>query len=178
MVELLDSVVIRPATVSDADVLARFAEQIFRATFGPDNRAEDMENYVAESFGPAYQRADISDPSGVVLIAESQGTIVGYAQVIRDRVHDEVDAVSPVELKRFYVARAFHGLGLAQRLMRRTLAYAVECCADVIWLAVFENNPRAISFYRKSGFVEIATQSFLLGSDAQTDIVMRREVSI
>lgn len=178
MVEILDSVVIRPATVSDGETLARFAEQIFRDTFGPDNRPEDMNHYVAETFSPAYQRADIIDSAGVVFIAESQGAIVGYAQVIRDRVRNDIDAVSPVELKRFYVARAFHGLGLAQRLMDRALAYAAECCADVIWLAVFEKNPRAISFYRKSGFVETATQVFLLGSDSQTDIVMRRDVAI
>ncbi len=177
MTHIADSVSIRPATVADAAALAHFAEQIFRATFGPDNRTEDMDRYVAESFGPAYQRADISDPSGVVFIAESEGAIVGYAQVCRGRVHGDIDAASPVELKRFYVASDFHGRGLAQLLMRRTLAYAAEWSADVIWLAVFEDNPRARSFYRKSGFIDIATQSFLLGSDEQTDIVMRREVS-
>jgi ribosomal protein S18 acetylase RimI-like enzyme len=178
LTEVIDSVVIRPASVADAESLACFAEQIFRATFGPGNRTEDMDRYVAESFGPAYQRADISDPSGVVFIAEIQGAIVGYVQVCRHRVHDEIDAISPIELKRFYVARDFHGRGLAQRLMDTTLAYAAECSADVMWLAVFENNPRAISFYRKSGFVDTATQSFLLGSDEQTDIVMRRNVSM
>ncbi|MEO7041324.1 MAG: GNAT family N-acetyltransferase [Gemmatimonadaceae bacterium] len=177
MAEIPESVVIRLATVSDAETLARFAEQIFRDTFGPDNRAEDMNLYVAGAFGPAYQRADITDPAGVVFVAESRGSIVGYAQVIRDRGRDDIDAISPVELKRFYVARAFHGVGVAQRLMDRALAHAAECCADVIWLAVFENNPRAISFYRKSGFVETATQLFQLGSDPQTDIVMRREVA-
>ena len=177
MHESLDSVVIRRAIISDADTLARFAEQIFRDTFGPHNSVEDMNHYVATAFGAAYQEADIVDPAGVVFIAESQGSIVGYAQVLHDRVRDDLDATSPVELKRFYVARAFHGLGLAQRLMDRVLAYAAECSADVVWLAVFANNPRALSFYRKFGFVEIATQLFLLGGDAQTDIVMRRATS-
>ncbi len=46
--------------------------------------------------------------------------------------------------------------------------------SDVIWLGVWEKNPKAISFYKKFGFVEVGDQVFPLGNDPQRDIVMKR----
>ena len=44
----------------------------------------------------------------------------------------------------------------------------------MIWLGVWEKNPKAISFYKKFGFVEVGDQVFPLGNDPQRDIVMKR----
>jgi ribosomal protein S18 acetylase RimI-like enzyme len=37
---------------------------------------------------------------------------------------------------------------------------------------VWERNRRAQAFYKKSGFVDVGTQTFLVGTDEQTDRVM------
>ncbi len=47
---------------------------------------------------------------------------------------------------------------------------------DVIWLGVWEYNPRAQRFYEKNGFREVGKHTFQLGTDAQTDLVMQREL--
>ena len=44
---------------------------------------------------------------------------------------------------------------------------------DYVWLGVWEENARAISFYRKNNFVEFDKHIFKLGSDEQTDIMMK-----
>ena len=49
---------------------------------------------------------------------------------------------------------------------------------DVIWLDVWEENPRAIAFYRKWGFEKAGEQGFQLGDDLQTDWIMSRAVLI
>ena len=38
-------------------------------------------------------------------------------------------------------------------------------------------NPRAISFYKKNGFVEFDKHIFKLGNDEQTDIMMKLELN-
>ena len=48
--------------------------------------------------------------------------------------------------------------------------------SDLVWLGVWERNPRAISFYRKNGFVEVGSHVFRLGNDPQRDIIMARSV--
>jgi ribosomal protein S18 acetylase RimI-like enzyme len=45
-----------------------------------------------------------------------------------------------------------------------------------VWLGVWERNERARAFYRKWDFRDVGTQPFQLGSDAQTDVVMEREL--
>jgi ribosomal protein S18 acetylase RimI-like enzyme len=48
--------------------------------------------------------------------------------------------------------------------------------ADYVWLGVWEENLRAINFYKKNGFVEFDKHIFKLGNDEQTDIMMKRQL--
>jgi ribosomal protein S18 acetylase RimI-like enzyme len=41
---------------------------------------------------------------------------------------------------------------------------------------VWERNDRALAYYRKSGFVDVGSHTFVVGGDAQTDRVMVRAV--
>ena len=42
----------------------------------------------------------------------------------------------------------------------------------MVWLGVWEENARAIAFYRKCGFVDVGSIDFFVGSDRQTDRVL------
>ena len=42
---------------------------------------------------------------------------------------------------------------------------------------VWEQNPRAIRFYEKNGFVSFDKHIFKLGDDKQTDIMMKLELN-
>ena len=46
----------------------------------------------------------------------------------------------------------------------------------MLWLGVWQENPRAIAFYQRSGFNIVAEQTFMLGSDRQMDFVMARSI--
>jgi len=48
--------------------------------------------------------------------------------------------------------------------------------ADYVWLGVWEENLRAISFYKKNGFEEFDKHIFKLGDDEQTDIMMKKKL--
>jgi ribosomal protein S18 acetylase RimI-like enzyme len=68
------------------------------------------------------------------------------------------------------------GRGVGAALMQAALREADARGCDAIWLDVWENNNRAIDFYRRWGFVEIGTQPFRLGNDTQRDLLMVRHV--
>ncbi|RZL17332.1 MAG: GNAT family N-acetyltransferase, partial [Pedobacter sp.] len=46
-----------------------------------------------------------------------------------------------------------------------------------VWLGVWEENPRAIRFYQKNGFMPFDKHIFKLGEDEQTDIMMKKMLS-
>lgn len=171
---------IRTATAADADVLSEFAARVFYDTFAPDNDPMDMQAYLSEAFTPEKQAAEIADATCVCLVANMRGEFAGYALLrmgAKDPIAPRIDAGEPsVELQRFYVGHAWHGQGIAPRLMAACVAAARSAGGATMWLGVWERNARAIRFYTKQGFADVGSQEFRLGSDLQTDRVMSRSV--
>ena len=104
------------------------------------------------------------------------GDLAAYAQLRFGPAPACVRADHPGEILRLYVHRDWHGRGLAQRLMDTCLAALRDRGADVVWLGVWEHNPRAIAFYRKFDFTEVGDHVFPVGDDPQRDIVMMRSL--
>ena len=171
------NLVIRAAGEADARVLSAFASAAFNTTFRPDSDPADIDAYVADAFGPERQAAEIADPDRSCLLLVDGLHVVGYAMLRRDPGESEPRQTRLIELQRFYVDKAWHGRGVAARLMEACLRLAGEQQAATIWLGVWERNPRAIRFYAKQGFVDVGSQEFRLGSDLQTDRVMSRSVA-
>jgi len=169
--------VIRLATVADARMLSAFADDVFRDAFGKDNNPADLEMYMASAFSPEQQAAEIADPNSTILLAEcvdAEGAarLAGYAHLVQGDTPAIIQGAAPIELKRFYVARSWHGRGVAQTLMEAVLATARSLHARTLWLGVWERNPRAIAFYEKYGFLRVGEHEFMLGRDRQTDWLM------
>ena len=169
---------LRHATASDAHVCAAFVERMFRETFGPDNTPADLDMYCATAFTPDAFGASTSDvdanavkPTCIRIVADADGVVAGYAQLVAG-AEPNVQGMAPIELQRFYVDRAFHGRGLAQQLMARCREDATAAQHDALWLGVWERNDRAIRFYERCGFRIVGTQQFMMGTDAQRDLVM------
>jgi ribosomal protein S18 acetylase RimI-like enzyme len=174
-------VIIRPATLDDAVALSALGAATFRDTFEADNTPEDMARYLSTAFNPEQQAAEINDPESIILLAArtsaTEAELVGYAHVVAGSPPQAVESSNPVELKRLYVARSWHGRGVAHMLMDAVLAAAQARGAETVWLGVWERNPRAVAFYRKYGFEHVGEQTFQLGSDRQTDWILARPTS-
>lgn len=75
--------------------------------------------------------------------------------------------------KRIYVDQRWQGRHIAPELLARVEATALKHKCDVIWLAVWEINNRAIAFYQKHGFRVVGRMGFM-GSEELTDYVMAK----
>jgi len=173
---------IRPAVIADAVSLSRLAAATFRETFEEDNSPDDMARYLAEAFTQELQAAEIDAPTGVVLVAEHQtgpgdAELVGYAHVVSGPAPAAIQGPEPLELKRLYVARAWHGRRVAQALMDAAIDAARARGALTLWLGVWERNPRAVAFYAKYGFARVGEHTFALGADLQTDWLLSRSLA-
>jgi ribosomal protein S18 acetylase RimI-like enzyme len=111
------------------------------------------------------------------LIAEVDGAPAGFALVGTPESKACLAFDAPIELFRFYVDKAWHGQGVAQRLMAAVEEEAIARAGRTICLGVWEHNTRAQRFYEKAGFRDVGSQPYLLGNDMQTDRVMVREIA-
>ena len=171
-----DRVTIRRATSDDATRLAAFGRQAFTDTFGADNTPGNLALYLAATYGPDLQRAELANPRVSCWLAESDSAIAGYALARSGPAPAVVGDESALELGRLYAGREFIGHGVGSLLMRAVLDDAKGSGIRSIWLGVWEHNPRAIAFYRRWEFETVGRQPFLLGHDLQQDLIMVRLV--
>jgi diamine N-acetyltransferase len=168
---------IRRAVAADAAALAALAERTFVEAFGERNRPEDLALHLARSYGPPIQLREILDPGVTTFVVEEEGTLLAYVQLVGGAAPDAVAGTNPIEIRRFYVDSPWHGRGLAQRLMASALDFAGSSGAGVVWLGVWEENPRGIAFYRKCGFAAVGSHTFVVGSDPQRDLLMAKPLA-
>jgi GNAT superfamily N-acetyltransferase len=162
---------IRPVRIEEAETLARLAARTFRDAFGPDNNPADLELHLSTTYTADRMRQALRDPGCTSLFAEVDGVPVGYAQVF-DREAEPPSSGGRM-LSRFYLEQAWLGQGIAPRLMDAVTEDARRRGARYLWLTVWQRNPRAVRFYEKCGFRVTGATTFTVGSDPQTDWVMR-----
>ncbi len=171
-----ESIHIRRGTVEDVEVLADLGERTFRETFASQNTPADMKAYVERSFAPAKIRGELEDPASIFLLAYGavDRSPIGYAGMRAGPPAQAATGPRPIELRRLYVRRDALGKGIGAALMGACLEEAAVGGYETVWLGVWEHNLRAIAFYRRWGFETVGSQTFLLGSDEQTDLIMVR----
>jgi diamine N-acetyltransferase len=166
---------IRRALDSDALELSALAERTFRSAFAELNTAANMQLHCATTYSHALQLAEIRDSRRETWVAEIDA-MVAYVQLRFDATSPMISGERPVEIQRFYVDASHHGAGLAHQLMAHVVARAEAARSTVLWLGVWEQNPRALAFYRKWGFDVVGEHIFTVGQDPQRDLIMRRDV--
>jgi ribosomal protein S18 acetylase RimI-like enzyme len=66
------------------------------------------------------------------------------------------------------------GSGIAQALMDWTFEEGRRRGSPALYLTVFVDNQRARRLYERYGFVPVGRYDFMVGSQADEDIVMRK----
>lgn len=168
---------IRCATAADNVLLAELGARTFQETFGEVNSPENMAAYLAASYSPEIQAAELADPSVVFMIAEITGAAAGYAQLRDGQPPSCITGSRPVELVRLYARKEWIGCGVGAALMQACIAEAERRGCDTLWLGVWEHNARARTFYNRWGFSAVGTHIFQLGSDPQTDFLLQRALA-
>ena len=166
---------IRFATSDDAELIADLSRRTFHETFGYVNTRENMDKFMNEQFTRETLINEVTEPGNTFLLAFDEDTPVGYARMREGKKFPEFENKDSIEIARIYSVNSYLGTGVGQQLMRQCVFIAKELKKEIIWLGVWEKNPRAIAFYTKWGFEKFSEQDFLLGNDLQKDwLLMKR----
>ncbi|WP_231464348.1 MULTISPECIES: GNAT family N-acetyltransferase [unclassified Pedobacter] len=169
----MDNITIEKTSLNDIDQLREIGRQTFYETFSDSNSEENMTNYLESSFSVEKINAELHDENAEFFFAKIGSKIIGYLKLNFGQSQTELKDNKALEIERIYVLKAFHGKKVGQILYDKAIEIAKNKRADYVWLGVWEENKRAISFYKKNGFVEFDKHIFKLGDDEQTDIMMK-----
>ena len=166
------TITLRPATKADAATLASLGARTFTDTFGHLYDPDDLDLFL-QSHAEEHWAAELCDPEFAVLLVEVSGEAVGYAKVGPPHLPFEPRGTA-IELRQFYLIKAWQGHGLADEMMAWVIDQAEQQDGNDLYLSVFVDNHRARRFYERWGFIAEGRYAFMVGSHADEDIVMRR----
>lgn len=168
---------IRPVLPTEVEVLAQIGRRTFESTFAAGNAPDDLRDYVERAFGVERVSDELHRPGSRFFFAELDGEAVGYLKLNSGDAQTEPVAGATLEVERIYVDDNQQGRGVGKALLDFAFEVARRQGCDTIWLGVWENNPKAIRFYERQGFVAFGRHDFVIGTDTQTDILMRSKVA-
>ena len=163
--------------LNEIEQLQAIGKQTFFETFADKNTEENMQKYLEEGFTIEKLTAELTNPDSEFYFAQSNNNVIGYLKINFGSAQTELKDTKSLEIERIYVLQAFHGQKVGQILYNTAFDIAKEKNSDYLWLGVWEKNLRAISFYKKNGFVEFDKHIFVLGDDAQTDLMMKLKLN-
>lgn len=172
----MHNLTISKVTLTDINRLQQISSRTFYETFAQSNTPENMENYLQQAFSVEKLTSEINNPNTEFYFALSGTEVIGYLKLNFGKAQTEVQNNQSVEIERIYVLQAYHGKQVGQLLYDTAIQIARQKNAAYVWLGVWENNPRAIRFYQKNGFVAFGKHLFQLGNDEQTDIMMKLDL--
>lgn len=172
----MKNIIIQKVTLNDIDQLQKIGRQTFSETFSGDNSEEDMKKYLDENFSTEKLTDELNNKNSEFYFAKSEDTVIGYLKLNFGESQTELKDNKALEIERIYVPKEYHGQSVGQILYEKAIQVAKQKGTDYVWLGVWEENLRALSFYRKNGFVEFDKHIFKLGNDEQTDIMMKLQL--
>lgn len=167
---------IKKVSLKDIEKLREIGKLTFAETFSSDNSEENMTEYLENGFSTEKLKMELTDNNTEFYFAELDGKVIGYLKVNVEESQTEIKVKNALEIERIYVLKEFHGKKVGQILYDKAFDLAKEKNIENVWLGVWEQNSRAIRFYKKNGFVEFDKHIFKLGNDEQTDIMMKLKI--
>ena len=164
------------AELSDLNLLREIAVGTFTESFSDQNSEEDMQLYLEQNLSLDKLEREMSDTFSVFYLGYYNTVAVAYLKLNFDKSQTETHKADSLEIERIYVRKEYKGRGIGKQFLGKAIEIAKKANLKNICLGVWEKNTEAIAFYRKHGFIAIGNHLFILGKDAQVDILMRLEI--
>lgn len=155
---------LQQAIAADAGLIAGIGAKTFLESHGNSAPAADIESYVAVKFDPKAIVEELNDPDNIFHIIYYQAKAVGYSKIIFNTPHPLISSGTVTKLERFYLLEEFHGRKLGLKLIEFIVSLSKDAGQAGMWLYVWTQNLRAISFYKKNGFEIIGNTDFRISA--------------
>jgi GNAT superfamily N-acetyltransferase len=182
--DAVETVSLRRATDADAALLALVGAATFLEAFtwmlpGADILAHATKNHTAEAYAAYFAAPD----TRITLAVTGDDAPVGFTMLTAPELPSIETFATDIELKRIYLFSRFRNAPVegstgrpGQALMDAAIADARALGRTRLLLGTHAGNDRAIAFYRRNGFAEVGTRTFLVGTQVCSDLVFGRNL--
>ncbi|TFF39704.1 GNAT family N-acetyltransferase [Mucilaginibacter psychrotolerans] len=161
---------------NDVTRLLELSRRTFFDAFAHLNSPADMDAFAERAFTLPSFETQLSNPDSHFYYAMVAGLPAGYIKLNYKLAQTEIKDADALEVERIYVLTAYQGQQIGKQLIDFAVKTAICVKHSYLWLGVWEHNAGAIRFYESKGFSIFGKHKFMLGSDEQTDLLMKKEL--
>ncbi|ELY49452.1 GNAT family N-acetyltransferase [Natronorubrum sulfidifaciens] len=154
---------VREATPDDVDAIQHVAQSSWTEDYPTILSRESIQDGLDEWYSDDLVRDSIIWSRALMLVAERDDEVVGFAHAIREDDDNEGNIL------RVYVAPDHRSDGLGRQLLEETRDRLVEQGVERINAMVLEANEPGNAFYRGFGFEQVTTDSITIGEETYTE---------
>lgn len=164
----------KKCSLEDIETLKEISIKTFVDTYGEDNTVKDMSVYIQSSLTDEALREQLTNSDSLFYLMFDNEKLVGYLKLNIEKAQSKIYDKDSVEIERIYILDEFQHRGFGQQMLDRAIEIAKQLDKGSLWLAVWEKNNGAISFYQKNHFKQVETITFVLGETPFTGLVMKK----
>lgn len=166
----------RKCGVNDIGKLVEISKATFVNAFESQNNPEDFSTYIKSAFNKQTLLAQLVNKDSSFYFLYLGKEILGYIKLNEYEAQTELRTDDGMELERIYVREQFQGNGHGKFMLEKVKSIALVNKKTFLWLGVWEKNNNAIRFYHNQNFKQFGTHAYYIGTDKQTDVLMRLEL--
>ena len=167
---------VKPVAKNKLDLLREISITTFKETFGNQNKKKDIQIYLKNRMNLKQLEKELNNPDSKFYFAYSKNILIGYLKLNFELSQSEnvLDGTG-YEIERIYILKKYQGIGHGNNLFQKAIEIGKMRGYKKLWLGVWEQNKRALDFYKKHGLNCFNKHTFLLGTDQQTDFLLKLE---
>lgn len=165
-----------PCTENHLDMLLEISKETYRDAFEAANDPKDFKAYMESTFTKERLGKSLKNPETFFFLVYAATDLVAYIKVNEGRAQSDIKSPDSLELERIYIRKEHQGRKIGKWLLEEVKKLTIERKKTYLWLGVWEQNTRAISFYERNGFSKFGTHPYFMGNDEQTDWLMRFDI--
>lgn len=161
------------AKLSDALRLSILFQTVYIQTYGDEGITFETTNYVTRRFSVAHIEKTIQKDPSQLIVAYKHNNPIGVAELYYDSICP-IRQTAVCELDKLYVMQQFHGQDIGHGLLKAAEAEVRAKGHEQLFLQVYDQNPKAIAFYKRQGYVIIGEADFPMEAHTYVNFVMNK----
>ncbi|MEZ4855830.1 MAG: GNAT family N-acetyltransferase [Gelidibacter sp.] len=161
------------AKLSDALRLSLLFQTVYVQTYGDEGITFETTNYLTQRFSVAHIEKTIQKDPSQLIVAYKHNNPIGVAELYYNSVCP-IRQIPICELDKFYVMRQFHGHGIGYGLLKAAESEVRAKGHGQLFLQVYDQNPKAIAFYKRQGYTIIGEADFAMEAHTYVNFVMTK----
>lgn len=171
------SIQIRAASPQDALCIGVLGMQVFLDTYATQGIRSAIATEALQAFAPATISRLMTEPGSALVVAETNGHLVGFAQIKLRAGHAMLPSSNVAELQRLYIQERFTGRGIGYQLLQAGEQHAAMAGASLLWATVWVGNERALGFYPRRGYELLGSPTYTFQGETHENRLFGKTLS-